>query len=89
MHDVACHGQPRMPRRNVRGTGRFVMNWKIVATLIVGALLVTACGAQQQSAAPPSEPRGVQQPGAAPGGTIATPAPAAPKDAKKDVVMHE
>lgn len=94
MHHAACHVQPRMSRRNVRGTGRIVMNWKIVATLIVGALLVTACAAQPQPAAPVSEKRGAQDEGGTPTSGDAKAAPGAqpaPKDAnaKKDVVMHD
>jgi hypothetical protein len=76
------------------------MNWKLVTTLIVGAVLVSACGASQQEPASPSGNRGPQEdpaPAAVEGGGAAAPSPSPgmqpaakdPAGAKKDVVVHD
>lgn len=77
------------------------MNRKLIGTLIVGSLLVTACGAATTSPAAPNDTR-THQEEAVPGGgatptaadpamaPAAAPAPApAPAEAKKTVVVHE
>ncbi len=72
------------------------MNWKLVATLIVGALLITACGGQTQSAAPAeSGTRAAQDEEATgAGANAAAPPPALqpakePAAAKKGIVLHD
>jgi len=81
------------------------MNWKFVATLLIGAVLVTACGSAQSTpaAAPPpaaegSTTRSAQEEKAdAPGGGAVAPGaqpaavqPAKPTtDAKKDIIVHD
>jgi hypothetical protein len=56
----ACHGQPRALRWNVRGVGRFVMNWKFVAALVVGAVCVIGCASSEN--ATPEAPRPKRNP---------------------------
>jgi hypothetical protein len=79
------------------GTVRFVMNWKIVASLIVGSSLLAACGTTG-SQAPVNQGDTRTQQVDAPGGGAeqgATTTPPAtkpadpPQDAKKNVVVHE
>jgi hypothetical protein len=71
------------------------MNWKIVATLIIGAVFVTACGAsQQQAASPPEESGGMKREAvvdeAPPGGDAAvSTSPNVQPAAKKPVVVHD